>query len=140
MPSFDRRRAARILADAAMMGDAKAAERWGVTDRSILNWRQRLENDDELAQAFVEELRKAEEDWRSERLKFLRLGLSKLTELVGKADGPHDIRSVAEAVKVVGELQVASDVLNGSPATDQPNTRPPATSGDDGSGEGAEVH
>lgn len=113
MPEFDRIRAAEVLVDAHLLGTPRAAEKWGVNPRTVRNYQGRLSDDVELARLYAAKLKRAEEDWRTERLRFLRNGLAKLDELVRLATEPKEISAVAQAVKVVGELQVASDVLNG---------------------------
>lgn len=129
MPEFDRQRAAEVLVDAHVLGTRAAAEKWSVTSRTIRNYQARLLNDVELAQLFAAKLKVAEKAWQGERLRFLRNALTKLDKLVAKATKPSDIDSVARAVKVVGELQVASDVLNGDRDADSPNPFAPTASG-----------
>lgn len=118
MPEFDRLRAAEVLVDAHVLGTRAAAEKWSITPRTIRNHQARLLEDTELARLFAAKLKVAERAWQGERLKFLRNALTKLDKLVSKATSPKDITAVAHAVKVVGELQVASDVLNGDRDTD----------------------
>ena len=135
MPEFDRQRAADVLVDAHVLGTAAAAEKWSITTRTIRNHQARLLADTELAQLFAAKLKVAERAWQAERIRFLRNGLAKLDKLVAKATSPKDIDSVARAVKVVGELQVASDVLNGDRDADSADplaaaaarTTPPGT-------------
>lgn len=110
---LNRTRAAEVLVDAHFLGVVRAAAKWGVTDRTVQNYRARLANDVELARLFVERRTQAAREWHDERLRFLKSGLAKLDELVSKASKPSDITAVANAVKVVGELQVAEDVLGG---------------------------
>lgn len=48
--SFNHQRAAMILCDAILMGDRITAEKWGITQRSIQNYRHRLQNDERIVQ------------------------------------------------------------------------------------------
>lgn len=45
MPAFNYERAAAAIVDAAYMGDKEAAQKHGVTTRTIRRWRKRLETD-----------------------------------------------------------------------------------------------
>ncbi len=49
MAKRDNEQAARALVDAALLGDRKAAERHGITDRTLRNYRRALEDDPELS-------------------------------------------------------------------------------------------
>lgn len=112
MPAFDRDRAARILVDAIALGDKAAADKWQVSEKTIQRYRERMQSDPDLS-AFVQSILAAEaREWRKVRLNFLRTSIAKLTTLVEAASEPKHIRDVSEAIRVVGELQLASDALN----------------------------
>lgn len=50
--------------------------------------------------------------WQQELTKCLNIALQKLTELILDRDSePRRITALTNAIKVVGELQIASDVL-----------------------------
>lgn len=112
-PVFDRDRAARILVDAIALGDKTACKQWGITERTLGRYRVRLEADRGLSEAVRIIGDKADKHWRTARTQFLRKAIAKLETLIAAAT-PKQIRDVAEAVRVVGELDVASQVLNGS--------------------------
>src|SRR5262245_57696952 len=135
---FNAERAALVLLDALVLGDARAAEKWEVTERTIQNYRARLAADPHFSRLFADKKRAAEAGWSAVRLRFLRKSIAKLEELVEKATDPKFIPAVADAVKVVGELQIASDALS-VPECDQPGAEPAEAPAVDPGGSGA-VH
>jgi len=114
VPEFNRYRAAQVLVDATLTDDQAAAEKWGVTDRTVRDYRARLATDLELATVYRDLLNKAANALSRARRRFLEKALEKLEDLVEAASKPEHITAVAGAVKVVGELELAADVLNGA--------------------------
>ena len=115
-PQFNRERAARILVDAIALGDKTACKQWKINERTLVRYRSRLSSDPQLSELVRAKGRVADEHWSKARVRFLRKAISKLEQLIDSAD-QDQIRDVSEAVKVVGELQVASAVLH-EPGTD----------------------
>lgn len=113
MSVFVGERAARVLLDAMLFGDRLAAEKWQVSERTVRNHRGRLDTDKEFAALFLRLKSAAERDWRVVRLRFLRNSIAKLEALVESAEKPESIRDVADAIRIIGELQLASEALSG---------------------------
>jgi hypothetical protein len=107
---FDRDRAARILVDAIALGDRTAADRHQVAERTIVRYRQRLSVDHELSDIVRRLTKESEQGWHVARSRFLRRGLEKLMELV-EAAGVSNLKDVTEALRVVGELEIAREAL-----------------------------
>jgi hypothetical protein len=129
MSAFDAERAAHVLVDATYHGDAKAAEKWKITKRTVENYRARLPKDPHFSSLFASKLKHAEGGWRASRRKTLRAGLDKLSELISKATSPEHIPAVTGAVKVLGELEVTAEALNVGDGGDQPGEQPPEDAG-----------
>lgn len=136
-------RAAKILVDAEAMGDARAADKWKVDVRTIERYRARLQTDRDLSDAFAEKSREAERAWHLVRNRFLREVTEHLLTLckTAKVDQISDVR---QALKDVGELELAREALVGS-GDHQPSPpptgdarKPPAEEGGGGEGSGAE--
>ena len=127
---FNRERAAMVLVDAHFTSVSRAATKWKISEATVHNYRARLASDLELKQMYLERRQRAENEWHDERLRFLKSALAKLDELVGKATEAKDITAIAHAVKVVGELQVASQVLGGDRRNDSAGAVPAAPAGD----------
>lgn len=127
-PKFDRDRALKILLDAQDMGDAKACKSWKITTQTLRNYRKRLADDPELLQALALKRAELEDGWKRERLEALRFGVRRLQELMAKAT-VKQLRDVAGAVKILGDLQVVSTVLDEQPGADPEGEEPAKSAG-----------
>ncbi len=117
--TFNRELAAAVLVEALFTTDVKAAERYGIDDRTIRNWRARMAEDEKLYELFVEKKRKFDEAWADELSPALRKGVRTLTECVEAvaADArmkksPQVIEAVSGAVKTLAEIRIVSNVIN----------------------------
>lgn len=124
-PGFDPERAARILVDAIALGDKTAAARHKVSEKTVGRYRSRLATDQELSEAVQRISREADKGWHVARARFLRRSLEKLIELVENAT-PEQMKDVTEALRVVGELEIAREAL-GVSAGDRRESETPAT-------------
>lgn len=139
MSKVDRTRVARVLVDAHLMGDQRAAERNGLSPRTIRNYRRRLDSDERLAAVFRARMIQAEREWSSVAVAFLRRGIEKMDELVAKATEVADLDKVRAAVQTVGELQVVVEALSeqgaGAAREGHAGPTPQGVSADDDGGE-----
>lgn len=55
-PTFDAEKAAKMLAEASLFGDAKAAEKYKITPRTLRNYRKRLSEDADFSLIFAKHL------------------------------------------------------------------------------------
>lgn len=113
-PKFDRDRAAKILIDAATLGDAKACEKWNVTVRTLQNYRQRLAGDPELSQVFAEKKALQDKTWADEIPEMLKAGIDFLKRAAQEAEArdPDAVHAIAGAVKIVSEVQAMRKVID----------------------------
>lgn len=111
---LDYDRVASILVEAAFFGEMTTAKRWGITNRTIVNYRARLGEDSELSNIF--QLKKAafESDWASEIPSAIRAGIRFLGEAAQQADpsNPEAIHAVAGAVKILAEVGLTKEILD----------------------------
>ena len=124
-PNFNSERAAMILADASVMGDAAAAAKWDVSDKTVRNYRARASNNPDFAALYRKKQLSISSAWSEDAGRFLGKALAKLEKLVEQADDPKYIHDVAGAIKVVGELRIAKEVLS-EPESDPAGSEPPA--------------
>lgn len=110
-PTFDRDRALRVLLDAFDLGDAQACARHKIALRTLQSYRKRLADDPELAEACAQKRAELEKGWREVRLRALRSGITKLEQLIQEAE-VKQLRDVAGAVKILGDLEVVAAVLD----------------------------
>ena len=101
---------ARVLVDSITLGPKAAAERAGITDRTLRRYRTRAESDEALSELIQQKLKRAEADWKPIATRFLRRSIAKLERLVEDAT-VEQIRQVAGAIKIVGDLQVVREAL-----------------------------
>ena len=113
---LDRELVANILADGFLLGFRTAADKHGRSERTLRRWRAYMEGDEGLACAVREKVKRGELDWRRTRVRFLVSATAKLNELVQQA-GVGDIRAVAGAIHIVGNLDVAVGALINGLAT-----------------------
>lgn len=111
---IDYNRAASILIEAAYFGDKEAAERWGVTSRTIRNYRLRLDDDPQLSVIFHEKKQLWESTWAEEAPAALRAGIRFLMRAAREANpkDPEAIHAVAGAFKLLAEIVFTKDVLD----------------------------
>jgi hypothetical protein len=121
---FNRQRAARILVDAIAFGDKTACRTWRITERTVVRYRARLANDPELSALVREKGVKADRDWAKARLQSLRKALAKSDELIAMASNPKALPAVTEHIRVIGELDIAAKVLDGSSDADHEGSEP----------------
>lgn len=127
--NFSPERAGLILADAFIMGDVKAGEKWGLTDRAIRGYRKRKKTDEELEKHYLKAKAQLVGDWSADAQLFMSKSVEKLVQLVGEADSPAYIGEVAKAVQIVGELLVTQEALNGAQSDSQSQAATKAAGG-----------
>lgn len=122
---FPYERASSILAEAEIFGDKRTASRWRVSERTIGNYRARASEDAKLSESFLLKKRMLLLDWQQDATKSLRIGLATLQELTALRDEPDEnnrvrtkgladeIHATAGALKIVGELKIQYEALNG---------------------------
>lgn len=106
---------ARILAESDFYSDEDLSVRWGISRRTIVRYRQRASVDPKLA-SIVTECRKDLQDvWVENALANLNSALIELKRRYTTARSKDDaecIQAIASALKIVGELKIASDALS----------------------------
>jgi hypothetical protein len=112
--SFNYDRAAKVLCDAAAMGDRACSEKWGVTTKTIKRYRSRL-NCDPLMSQFVQQYRKLQnEHWVDQIPAAIVTGLHFLSTSFDSLQ-PGDAKTliaVTKAVQVLGELLLTFQALD----------------------------
>jgi hypothetical protein len=132
-PTFDHDRAARLLIEAAIIGDKATARKHGIALRTLQRWRVKLAGDvelsSELSQAIAEKTRELDKAWADGIGDALRDGIRFLGRAFKEADvkDPAAIHAVAGALKLLAEAETTQRVLDARLARE---TRPvPAVEG-----------
>lgn len=109
--SFNRERAARVLAEATLVGDTKAAARFGVSASTVRTWWKRLDKDEDLARLYAEHVAKLDGDWIGEVQSALQAVVRRIREEVERNDDNLSLHDLLSAARTLGELVVAHHAL-----------------------------
>lgn len=114
MPTLNRELAATILVEAAYKGDKAAALHWGVSRRTVRNWRARLLTDGELAALFQVKRAVAEKNWAEDAPMALRAALAFIQRAAqdGLTVSAGTVHAVAGAMKLVADMLLTKQVLD----------------------------
>lgn len=113
--AFPYKRAAQILCEAYASGDKRAAAKFGITVRTICNYRVRMRTDPELKQLYQFEMSETTRGWHDARRKFLRAACERATELLPQITADN-IKDLANLMDKAGQLDIAVGALNSTPA------------------------
>jgi hypothetical protein len=112
-------RAAAVLLDALYTTDQKAAERYGVSLRSVQGWRRMLAEDSEFAAFFATKKEQFDAAWADTLPIALKEGVGLLAECARaiRSDArmmknPAVIAAVAGAVKICAEVYLTGKVID----------------------------
>lgn len=111
---IDYDRVASILVEAAFFGEKPTAKRWGITDRTILNYRNRLNEDSELSDIFIRKKEAFETNWADEIPSAIRSAIRFLQTASQQADpaDPESIHAVAGALKILAEVGLTKEIID----------------------------
>lgn len=114
MAKFNAERSATILADASLTTDAIAARKWGITPKSIYNWRERLETDPLFSELFIRKREALVHDWLGDAPIALRSAIDfiKRAAELGNPEDPDQVKAVNEAFKTLTEVVATKQVLD----------------------------
>lgn len=115
LTSEKRERIAEILCDAFISrDDRKTAERHGITDRTLRNWRARLDSDPELSELFRSKKATASEGWADEVPGAMRASVAFLRSAAEQGDptDPDMVHSIAGSMKLLSEVAATWKLLD----------------------------
>jgi len=123
-PNFNSERAAMILAEAEFSDDKDVAERWGVSDRSIRNYRKRLDSDPSFAALFQLKKQLFCRSWvddAAEVIKVAAVQVKRRMRLAATEEDAKVIHAIAGAAKIFGELNITYTALQDAPSEFAPD-------------------
>ena len=135
---FDYDRAAMVLAEAIYRGDRETALRWGISERTIYRYRERMSRDDKLSDLVKEKRARLDRSWADKLPASIQAAIEFLQEAAQKANktDPEVIHAIAGALKIQTEVVLTKDVLDARLARERgqahPPDRPLAAAGGDG--------
>ena len=111
---LDLDRVAMILVEAVFYGDIPTAARWGITERTIRNYRTMLNEDAELSVIFRLKKEKFETEWANEIPAAMRAGLRFLMRAAEDADhkNPDVIHAIAGGMKIMAEIGLTKEIID----------------------------
>jgi hypothetical protein len=110
---FKPERAAAILVEAAFTSDEKAARHWDVSVRSLLNWRNRLDEDPEFAAIFHHKKEIFEANWSLDLLPAMYSAIDYLKRASAETTySPEYIHAVAGGLKILSDVRVTKEVID----------------------------
>ena len=106
--------AATVLIEAAYTTDEKAAEKFGVSIRSLPNWRNKLESDQAFATIFHYKKEQFEAGWAQDLPIAIKAAIEFLKRSAQEADHkkPDVIYSIAGGLKILADIQTTKDLLD----------------------------
>jgi hypothetical protein len=114
--NFNRNRAARILVDCAVScaTDSETAAKYGISARSLLNWRKKLDTDPEFSRLFQALKAQAEGEWASSLAPAIRRSIEFLGGATSKLDArePASVHAAAGALKILADVALTKSVLD----------------------------
>lgn len=110
---LDRHLAAQVLADAHIYNDKRAAQKHGVTERTIRNYRKRAQTDAELSAIFLKLVDQATARWAKGISRTIMRMMAFAERAADEADPriPENVEAIGGLMKTLIEAQLAVDVL-----------------------------
>ena len=110
---LDYDRVTSILVEALFFGDARTAKRWGITRQTVINYRNRLEEDSELLRSFTLKKQAFEDNWASEIPAAVKAGIHYLLEAFGKLEyNAENMYAITGAIKILAEMGLTKDIID----------------------------
>jgi hypothetical protein len=104
--------AAAVLIEAAYKSDSQACEKYGVSLRSLQNWRRRLHEDEAFAAIFATEARNLEKEWASEFLAPIRRAAILIDQCYQELlKDPTSMKSAAVIQAIADSARTCADIL-----------------------------
>ena len=113
-----------ILAECDFGSDSEVAERWGITRRTVSNYRRQLTDDAELLGLYQRKKKEFATSWVDDACKSIKVGALAYQRLCreGGAKDAMLIQAIVAGVKVFGELNVAYTALTDESSSDSEST------------------
>lgn len=114
MPRFNNELAAIILVESVFFGDKTTAAKYGISTRTIRNYRKRLNEDTQFSASFQEKKERMEREWAHEMPAAIRASIEFLRKAANdaKTDDPDAIHAVAGALKILSEVALTKEIID----------------------------
>lgn len=112
--AFNYELAATVLVEAAYKGDKAAAAQYGITARSLRNYRKRMVTDEHLSALFHQKRALVESNWAADAPMAIRSAMQFLMRAAqdGVSYTPEAVHAVAGAMKLLADVTLTKQVLD----------------------------
>lgn len=111
--TYDPHKAARVLVDAELSSREQAAQRHGVSTRTITRWRDRMDVDPVLSRLVVQKRIEADRAWLRQAPPMIEDALQYMRRCTTEGEvSPEMLRAVAGAVKLVSEAIASREIID----------------------------
>lgn len=112
-PIVDLDRLAMILVEASFFGDRRAAEKWGITARTVHNYRKRLNTDAEFSKLFNLKRQEYQQDWIEDIPATVRNGIQWLSQAFNKLEPTaENVHAITGAIKILTEIGLTKELVD----------------------------
>ncbi|WP_197057660.1 hypothetical protein [Meiothermus ruber] len=114
MPTFNQELAAKVLLETLFTDEETVAQRYGITSRTIYNYRKRLLADPHFSSFFNAKKAALEREWAHELAPAIRECIAFLKRAAKAVDpkSPEAIHAVAGALKILSEVSMTREVID----------------------------
>lgn len=120
-PRLDKQSMAKMLVEAAVLGDRGAASKYEVSLSTLQRYRKLIQDDPDFGSLFVNTAAPVlTRPWADDLDNALRRTVKKMVSMVeSQPDGPEGLEAVTKAFSAMAELQLAKEILSDDIPDDQ---------------------
>jgi len=114
MIKVDTARAAEILVESIYRSDKAVAKEWGISTKTIQNYRKRMSDDESLTLAFREKRQSIESQWADQLGGVILETMEFLRRAAREADptDPEVIHAVTGSLKIIAQIEITRTAIN----------------------------
>ncbi len=111
---FSDEQIAQILVEGAYKGDIYVSQQYGITDRTVRNWKNRLGFDVKFSKLFHDKKRLFEREWATELPVAIKAAIEACKRSVQSLDpsDPNGAHAIAGILKILSEIATMREVLD----------------------------
>jgi transposase-like protein len=106
-----------ILLEACYSNDTVVADKYGITPRTLFNWRKKLVEDKEFSETFILKKEEFEATWLDSMRKSIISGATFIQRAANEAEdetlrNPEMVRAIAGAIKICSDVILTGGMIN----------------------------
>jgi len=113
-PRLSNDKVATILVEALFFGDARTAKKWGISKRTVDNYRVRLNNNTNgLVTVFKSKKELFEGEWANDIPVTVRIAMDYIRRASNELDiTPEGVHAIAGALKIIAEVGLTKEMID----------------------------